>query len=416
MSDQQRTPAESGATATKQENSASASPEPTPASLQTPAAAGVRPNRRNTLTQNTLPTWLWMAVLGGSIIVGAAISSAIGFNLALWFIFSAVLYVVVSYAVTRSRVNRRKATDQLWTNLVYLAFVIALLPLVSVIWSVTSVGLPGLIEPGFFASDMQGIDGSVDQASQEDGANVLGGIKHALIGSLLITIAATVISVPIGLLTSIYLVEYARGGLLSRAITFFVDVMTGIPSIVAGLFGGAAMAWFLSTVNSWTGLLPGMRSTMGITAAIALSVLMIPVVVRTTEEMLRVVPNELREASYALGVRKWRTILKVVIPTAISGIASGVTLAIARVIGETAPILVTAGFVVNVNWNLFQGWMTALPVYIFRQFQNPTSPNFSDPSHQRAWAAALVLIVIVMLLNLVARVIAQIFAPKKSGR
>ena len=417
MSDQQRTPGEPGTTATTPQNSTSqsstqAAPQPAPA----PGAAGARPNRRNTLTQNTLPRWLWTAVLGGSIVLGAAISSAIGFNLALWFIFSAVLYVVVSYVVTRSRVSRRKATDQLWKNLIYLAFVIALLPLISVIWSVTSVGIPGLLESGFFASDMQGIDGSVDQASQQDGSDVLGGIKHALIGSLLITIAATVISVPIGLLTSIYLVEYARGGLLSRAITFFVDVMTGIPSIVAGLFGGAAVAWFLTTVNSWTGLLPGLRSTMRITAANALSVLMIPVVVRTTEEMLRVVPNELREASYALGVRKWRTVLKVVIPTAISGIASGVTLAIARVIGETAPILVTAGFVVNVNWNLFQGWMTALPVYIFRQFQNPTSPNFSDPSHQRAWAAALVLIIIVMLLNLLARLIAKIFAPKKAGR
>ncbi|MDZ5078168.1 phosphate ABC transporter permease PstA [Nesterenkonia sp. HG001] len=372
--------------------------------------------RRSRLTQNTLPRWVPLAVLGGSAVAGAAVTALTGFSLAVWLIVTAVLYVVVSYVVTRARVNRRKATDGLWTNLVHLAFLIALLPLVSVLWSVTSVGLPGLIEPGFFASDMRGIDGTIDQASQEQGAAVLGGISHAIVGSLLITVAATVISVPIGLLTSIYLVEYSRGGPLARAITFFVDVMTGIPSIVAGLFAGAAMAWFLSTAGALTGAFGGMRSTMGITAAIALSVLMIPVVVRTTEEMLRVVPNELREASYALGVRKWRTILKVVIPTAISGIASGVTLAIARVIGETAPILVTAGFVVNVNWNLFSGWMTALPVYIYRQFQNPTSPNFSDPSHQRAWAAALVLIIIVMLLNLIARLIAKVFAPKTSGR
>lgn len=175
------------------------------------------------------------------------------------------------------------------------------------------------------------------------------------------------------------------------------------------------MASFLTAGNN-LGLPLPTRSTMGITAAVALSVLMIPVVVRTTEELLRVVPNELREASYALGVRKWRTIIKVVIPTAISGIAAGVTLAIARVTGETAPILVTAGFVINTNWNMLQGWMTALPVYIYRQFQNPTSPNFSDPSHQRAWAAALVLILIVMGLNLIARVIAHFFAPKKTGR
>ena len=398
-------------------------PTPTPASVRGPSGPAGQGDgssngvlRRSSLTQNTLPSWLWIALLGGSLVLGAAFSALLGFNLATWFIFSAVIYVLSSYIITRTRVNRRRATDGLWTNLVSLAFLIALLPLVSVIWSVSSTGIQGLMAPGFMTSDMQGVTGLVDEASQTEGTPVLGGIFHALIGSLLITLAATVISVPIGLLTSIYLVEYAKGGPLSRAITFFVDVMTGIPSIVAGLFAGAAMAWFLSVFSGVTGLLTTQRSTLGITAAIALSVLMVPVVVRTTEEMLRVVPNELREASYALGVRKWRTILKVVLPTAISGIASGVTLAIARVIGETAPILVTAGFVVNTNWNLFQGWMTALPVYIFRQFQNPTSPNFSDPSEQRAWAAALVLILIVMGLNLFARLIATLFAPKQTGR
>ncbi len=392
---------------------------PTPTSVQSPAGPpqiSERTSRRSSLTQNVLPSWLWMALLGAAVVLGAALSALLGFNLATWFIFTAVIYVVSSYIVTRTRVNKRRATDALWMNLIYLAFALAILPLISVIWSVASVGIQGLMAPGFLASDMQGVTGLTDQSSQTEGAPVLGGIRHAMIGSLLITIAATVISVPIGLMTSIYLVEYSRGGPLSRAITFFVDVMTGIPSIVAGLFAGAAMAWFLSVFSGVTGLLSTQRSTLGITAAIALAVLMVPVVVRTTEEILRVVPNELREASYALGVRKWRTILKVVLPTAISGIASGVTLAIARVIGETAPILVTAGFVVNTNWNLFQGWMTALPVYIFRQFQNPTSPNFSDPSEQRAWAAALVLILIVMGLNLFARLIATLFAPKQTGR
>ncbi|TLP74484.1 phosphate ABC transporter permease PstA [Nesterenkonia sphaerica] len=362
-----------------------------------------------------MPWWVSLVILAVSAVLGAALSALMTFNMAIWFILTAVLYVIISYGVTRAKVSRRKATDTLWKHLVYLAFIIALLPLVSVIWSVTSIGIPGLLEPGFLASDMRGIDGTIDRRSQEEGEPVLGGIRHALVGSLLITLSATFISVPIGLMTSIYLVEYARGGPLARAITFFVDVMTGIPSIVAGLFGAAAVGWFLGVGNS-LGLGLPTRSTMGITAAIALSVLMIPVVVRTTEEMLRVVPNELREASYALGVRKWRTILKVVIPTAISGIAAGVTLAIARVIGETAPILVTAGFIVSNNWNMFQGWMTALPVFIFRQFQNPTSPNFSDPSHQRAWAAALVLIIIVMGLNLTARLIATFLAPKNTGR
>lgn len=375
-----------------------------------------RGRTRSRLTQHAQPRWQWLAVLAVSAVLGSALSALIGFTVASWLIATAVLHVVISYVITVTRVGRRRAADQLWRNLIFIAFLIALLPLVSVIWSVVSVGVPGLLAPGFLSSDMQGITGTVDEASATQGDPVLGGIRHAIVGSLIITVAATVISVPIGLLTSIYLVEYARGGLLSRAITFFVDVMTGIPSIVAGLFAGAAMAWFLSTINAATGLFGSMSSTMGITAAVALSVLMIPVVVRTTEEMLRVVPNELREASFALGVRKWRTILKVVIPTAVSGIASGVTLAVARVIGETAPILVTAGYVVNTNWNLFQGWITALPVYIYRQFVNPTSPAFSEPSHQRAWAAALVLIIIVMLLNLIARIIAKVFAPKTGGR
>lgn len=156
---------------------------------------------------------------------------------------------------------------------------------------------------------------------------------------------------------------------------------------------------------------------MGITASVALSILMIPVVVRTTEEMLRVVPNELREASYALGVRKWRTIMKVVIPTAISGIAAGVTLAIARVIGETAPILITAGMLTRVNWDMFEGAMMTLPVFIYQTFTHPVGVGELEYlSHQRAWGAALVLIIIVMTLNLLGRLIAKIFAPKTAGR
>ncbi|MBG6084851.1 phosphate transport system permease protein [Zhihengliuella flava] len=361
---------------------------------------------RSKLTAGQKPTWTWIACLAGAAVVAAAIMTVIGFNVAGWVITTAIGYVLAMYVTTRVIENGRKATDGLWTNLVVAAFLIALLPLVSVIWTVLSIGLPGLVEQGFLASDMLGITGAVDQQTAAEGTNVLGGVKHALIGSLLITLGATVISVPIGLLTSIYLVEYSRGGAFARAITFFVDVMTGIPSIVAGLFAAGLMMTLVG---------PG-DNVMGFSAVIALSVLMIPVVVRSTEEMLRVVPNELREASYALGVRKWRTILKVVIPTAISGIASGVTLAIARVIGETAPILVTAGVAIQTNWNLFKDWMMSLPVYIYRQMMFPTAPAAPDPSEQRAWGAALLLIIIVMLLNLLARVIAKVFAPKKTGR
>jgi phosphate transport system permease protein len=205
--------------------------------------------------------------------------------------------------------------------------------------------------------------------------------------------------VPVGLLTAIYLVEYGRGQ-LARAITFLVDVMTGIPSIVAGLF---AFAFFSLILQQ-----PGIRFGFG--GAVALSVLMIPVVVRSCEEMLKLVPNELREASYALGVPRWLTIVKVVLPTSVAGIITGIMLSISRVIGETAPLLIIAGFTQSVNYNLFNERMMTLPVFVYTQYANPGSEV--QPYLDRAWAGALTLILIVMLLNLLARLIARFFAPK----
>jgi phosphate transport system permease protein len=168
--------------------------------------------------------------------------------------------------------------------------------------------------------------------------------------------------------------------------------MTGIPSIVAGLFAYALFAILLG---------PGIR--LGVIGAVALSVLMIPIVVRSTEEMLKIVPNSLREASYALGVPKWRTVVKVVVRTALPGIITGVMLAIARIIGETAPLLITAGVVASVNWNPFSGRMQNLPVFSYNEYKNPGA--IAEPYIDRAWAAALTLILIVMILNLVGRFI-----------
>ena len=176
--------------------------------------------------------------------------------------------------------------------------------------------------------------------------------------------------------------------------------MTGIPSIVAGLF---AYALFVIVFG------PGVR--MGFAGAVALSVLMIPVVVRSTEEMLKLVPHELREAAYALGVPKWRTIVKVVLPTSLAGIATGVTLAVARVIGETAPLLIVAGTTTSMNMNPFEdSRMASLPVFAYYSYVSPGVPR--DPYIDRAWTAALTLIIIVMVLNLVARVVSRVFSPK----
>ena len=366
----------------------------------------VRPSspRRSMLTRNQKPKWLVPVIGAGAVVVGAALAALLGFSTALWAVLAAAVFLVAAPIVVSMIEGGRKGADSLMTYLVYTAFVLAVIPLISVIWTVLANGLPGLTS-NLLLTSMNGVTGATDNAAAAGDGPVLGGAYHAIVGTVSITFWATLLSVPIGLLTAIYLVEYSRGGWLGRGITFFVDVMTGIPSIVAGLFAAALF-----------GLLFGPSTRFGFVAAVALTVLMIPTVVKNNEEMLKIVPNELREAAYALGVRKWRTILKVVIPTAISGIASGVTLAIARVIGETAPLLVTAGFATAINWNSFSGWMTTLPTFIYYQIMTPTSPTSPDPSQQRAWAAALLLILIVMLLNLVARLVARAFAPKVAGR
>lgn len=288
---------------------------------------------------------------------------------------------------SNSVARRRKVTNTVMTVLVTLAFLIALLPLISLVVTALTNGA-ARFDPTFFNSSMRNVVGAG------------GGGLHAIMGTLLITGAATLISVPIGIMTAIYLVEYGRGR-LARAITFLVDVMTGIPSIVAGLFAFALFAIFFG---------PGIR--FGIGGSVALSVLMIPVVVRSTEEMLKLVPNELREASYALGVPKWLTVVKVVLPTSIGGIITGVMIAISRVIGETAPLLVIAGMTTSMNYDLFSDRMATLPVFVYTQYANQGTD--AQAYIDRAWTGALVLILFVMVLNLLARLIAKILAPKVS--
>jgi phosphate transport system permease protein len=309
------------------------------------------------------------------------------FNLVGAIFLGTVLFDILLFVISYLIEGVRRAKDRLVTSLVGTAFIITLLPLVSLIYTVLVKGFARMIAPSFFTESMRNV--------LDDG----GGALHALVGTLEITAVATVISVPIGLLTSIYLVEYGRG-YLAKLITFLVDVMTGIPSIVAGLFAFAFFALISGNV--------GYRSGLG--GAVALSVLMIPVVVRSSEEMLKLVPNELREASYALGVPKWLTILKIVIPTSIAGIVTGIMLAVARVIGETAPLLLIAGFTASMNYNLLNDRMMTLPVFAYTQYANQGA-HASDFLN-RAWAAALTLILIVMALNLIARIVARIFSPK----
>lgn len=335
-----------------------------------------------------LPGWTTWAILAGAVVVVGGATLALGGGVGVAVVAAAVVFALTVYLTSRAVEGARKATDRLVTVVVATAFLIAMAPLVSVVITVITNGI-ARFDAQFFTNSMRGVVGTG------------GGAYHAIVGTLLITAIAAIMSIPVGLLTAVYLVEYGRGR-LARAITFFVDVMTGIPSIVAGLFAFALFALFAG---------PGVR--MGFMGSVALSVLMIPVVVRSTEEMLKIVPNELREASYALGVPKWRTILKVVVPTSIAGIASGVTLSIARVIGETAPLLIAVGVTTGVNLNPFDSRMATLPVFAYYSYAAPGIPR--EAFIDRAWTAALVLIVIVMVLNLAARLIARLFAPK-TGR
>ena len=283
---------------------------------------------------------------------------------------------------------RRRTVSGLARAGVVGAFLVALVPLVWVLATAVSRGLTRL-DTAFFTQSMRNIVGAG------------GGAVHAIWGTVEITAAATVISLPIGLGTAIYLVEYGRGA-APGVIRFLVDVMTGIPSIVAGLFA-------YSVVVIVSG--PGARS--GIAGAVALSLLMIPVVVKSSEEMLRLVPTDLREAAIALGSPKRTVVGSVVLPSALSGILAGAMLGVCRIIGETAPLLLVAGFTDSMNLNLFSGRMATLPVYIYSQWQNKGANQAAYDD--RAWTAALVLIGLVLIFNLAARAVARLLAPRTSN-
>jgi phosphate transport system permease protein len=319
-------------------------------------------------------------------VIGDSLLESTGPNWIGAVILGVIAFVVLNFVIALLVEGRRRATDRLVTSLVTAAFVIALIPLVWLLETVLQYGLGTLFNGTFLDNSMRNVVGEG------------GGALHAIVGTLEITGLAALISVPVGLMTAIYLVEYGTGR-LARGITFLVDVMTGIPSIVAGL---ATYALFVILFGE------GVKS--GLAGSVSLSILMIPVVVRSSEEMLKLVPNELREASYALGVPKWATIVRIVLPTSVAGITTGVMLSISRVIGETAPLLIVAGFTTSMNYNPFAERMMSLPVFVYNQYVSPgTEAQFYI---ERAWAGALTLILIVALLNIVARVVSYLFSPK----
>jgi phosphate transport system permease protein len=290
----------------------------------------------------------------------------------------AAAYVTVQTAASYAVEGGRVARNRLALTLLVGAVLLAMLPLLAVLVYTVSRGAQTISTP-FLTHTMRGV-GPLDAT---------GGAYHAIIGTLEQVGLASAIAIPIGLLAAIYVVEYGRGR-FAYWVRFFVDVMTGLPSIVAGLF---VYAFFVIGLH---------QGFSGLAAGMALSVLMLPVVVRASEEMLKLVPNELREASYGLGIPRWRTIVSVVLPAASSGLTTGVMLAIARVTGETAPLLLTAFGFDTLRTNPFHGPQSALPLYVFQQ-----AGSAFDVAVNRAWAGALTLIAVVLLLTLFARLLTR---------
>ncbi len=352
--------------------------------MTTPVLTTADVSLASELRGRRLPRWAPAAVAAASLAVaGVLLGIGVIDGLVAFAVISALGFALGQSVYSFVVEGRRHAVDRLMTTAIYAAFVFALAPLVAILTTVLVRGLQ-VVNAEFFGSTMRNV------SPIRPG----GGIEHALVGTIEQVLAATLIAVPVGVLVAVYLVEYGTGR-LSRAVSFFVDVMTGVPSIVAGLF-------------IYTGLVLtfGMQRS-GFAASLALLILMLPVVVRTTEEMLKLVPNDLREASYALGIPKWVTILKIVIPTALSGIITGVMLAVARVAGETAPLLLTTFLTQSMNWNLFNGPQASLPTFVWDQISSGT-----PASVDRAWGGALVLILFVAVLYIAARLLARAYAPK----
>lgn len=284
--------------------------------------------------------------------------------------------------LTVSTSRGRRVRNGLATAWMYLAVLLAVVPLAAVAFYVVSRGV-GMLSADWFTEDIPAV-------SRKAG----GGMAPAIAGTLIITAGATALAVPLGILGAIYLREYGRSGRLARFVRFMTDVMTGVPSIVMGLF-----VYTIFTVQF---------GLMGLGGSLALACLMLPVVIRSTEEMLRLVPDELRHGSLALGNRQWRTILTVVLPAALPGIVSGAMLAVARAAGETAPLLFTIGAVRTVNWSLTDGANTALSVQIFSNANSTVAA-----SQDRAWGAALTLVGIVFLFTVLARLVSSRFSIKE---
>jgi phosphate transport system permease protein len=333
-----------------------------------------------------LPIAIDLGIAVVALVIAAALVLGTGIGNWVLVIFLGAVFYLVGLFFAASRVEgKRSAKNKIWRTMIYAACLLAILPLASVVWTLVSKGAARL-DGDFFGSSMNNIG-----ARDADG-----GAYHAIIGTLEQVGIATLIAVPLGVLGAIYLVEYGRGK-FALTVRFFVDVMTGIPSIVAGLF---VLAFWVLIVSPWFN--DGTPRFSGFAASLALTVLMLPTIVRSTEEMLRLVPGPLREGAYALGVPQWKTILKVVLPTALPGIVTGVMLAVARAAGETAPVLLVAGGAAAINMDPFAGNQSSLSLFVYQQ-----AGDASRYAPDRAWTAALTLVALVLILTIAAKLLAR---------
>jgi phosphate transport system permease protein len=274
----------------------------------------------------------------------------------------------------------RRRRDRIARGTILAATVIALIPLALIVYYLLRKGL-GSWSAEFLETDPTG--NTFFKSSS------IGGIKSAILGTIEMVALASAIAVPIGVGVAVWLVEYGRDSWFAHTVRFFVDVLTGVPSIVFGLF--IYIVLIVGTGSSYAGY----------KGSFALALLMLPVVIRSAEVILLLVPGALRESALALGAPRWRVIFSIVLPTALPGMVTGVLLAVARAAGETAPLLFTAAATLKTNFNL-GGFMNSLPVQIYSDVTSPTTAVVN-----RAWGAALTLVVMILLLNVIARLISR---------
>jgi phosphate transport system permease protein len=305
-----------------------------------------------------------------AIVAITPLKGKLGFSLTL-----IVVAIITASTVSWLRKDRKAAMNSTTTVLVYIAAAFVILPLLSILYEVVRLGAGGF-SLRIFTEDMS-VTASDSDLSQ-------GGLLHAVIGTAYIVVFATLISTPIGILTALYIVEVK--GKFAGLVRFFVQAMSGVPSIVAGLFIFAV--WMIQLGNAYSGIAGGF----------ALTILMIPTVARTSEEVLKLIPQDLREAGLALGATQWRTVATVVIPAARSGLVTAIILGIARVVGETAPLLLTLGGADAINLNPTEGNMAAIPYYVWKNLLIG-SPN----AISRAWLGLFVLMVLVLIFFALAR-------------